>query len=77
MAGAPTEEALVAAWSDVPVGTEVDVTMDDGSVRRTKTRSVAQMLNNHSAVVWLEGISGCYSLSRVRKVAVLKEPWSS
>lgn len=62
-------EALVRAWKDTPIGTDVIVSMDDGSETRTKTRSEAQMMGGHSAVIWLEGISGCYHLKRVRKVA--------
>lgn len=49
-----------------PVGTEVIVNMDSGEQRRTKTRSKASVLSGHSAVIWLEGISGCYLLDRVR-----------
>ncbi|MDP1611680.1 MAG: hypothetical protein Q8M11_11530, partial [Sulfuritalea sp.] len=32
---------------------------------RTKTRSDAQVLSGHSAVIWLENVSGCYLLDRV------------
>ncbi len=32
----------------------------------TKTRSAAEILSGHSAVVWLENVRGCYSLDRVR-----------
>lgn len=32
------------------------------------TRSAAQMLGGHSAVVWLEGVSGCVALSHVEAV---------
>lgn len=54
----------VAAWTH-PVGTVVYVTRDNGEVQRTKTRSTAAVMGG-SAVIWLEGIAGCYSLSRVR-----------
>lgn len=60
-------EALVRAWKDVPVGTDVIVTMTDGTEKKTKTRSEAEMMGGHSAVIWLEGISGCYHLKKVRK----------
>lgn len=60
-------EALVRSWKDVPIGTDVIVTKADGSLVKTKTRSEAQMMGGHSAVIWLEGISGCYSLRKVRK----------
>lgn len=39
--------------------------MDDGSDVPSKTRSPAEVLGGHSAVVWLEGTSGCYLLDRV------------
>jgi len=67
--------AAVAAWNEKhPVGTEVTVELDSGEIRATTTRSAAQMLgaepskNNpgHTAVIFLDGISGCYLLSRVR-----------
>jgi hypothetical protein len=66
---------LVRQWNTLyPVGTEVTVEMDSGEIRATKTRSDAQMLGaeairndaGHTAVIWLDGIEGCYSLSRVR-----------
>jgi hypothetical protein len=51
-----------------PVGQAVTVRRDGGDITTTKTRSEAQMLSGHSAVIWLEGISGCYLLSRVTPV---------
>lgn len=65
-----TAHREVAAWTH-PVGTVVDVTRDDGTVQRTRTRSAAAVMCG-SAVIWLEGISGCYRLSRV-SVAVESE----
>jgi len=65
----------VKNWNEShPIGTEVSVEMDSGELRETKTRSAAQMLGaepsrgdlGHTAVIFLEGISGCYLLSRVR-----------
>jgi len=65
----------VEKWNEGhPIGTEVSVEMDTGELRATKTRSKAQMLGvepsrndpGHTAVIFLEGISGCYLLSRVR-----------
>lgn len=59
----------VKVWNERhPVGTAVKVLRDDGSVMPTKTRSKATLLGGHSAVIWLEGISGCYSLGRVEAV---------
>jgi len=31
----------------------------------TRTRSDAQILSGHSAVIWLDNVSGCYLLDRV------------
>lgn len=49
-----------------PVGTEVLLLKDNGDVLETATRSPAQVLSGHSAVVWLENVTGCYLLERVR-----------
>jgi hypothetical protein len=65
--------ALVEKWKDVPEGTPVIVTKDDGSEFHTKTRSIPWMLGassqhlGHTAVIMVEGISGGYGLWRVRK----------
>jgi hypothetical protein len=57
------------AWNAKhPVGTEVRIRLDSGHIQDTKTRSEAQMLSGHTAVIWLEGISGCYMLDRVSPV---------
>ena len=48
-----------------PVGTEVVVTLDNGKEIQTKTRSEPGIVGG-CQVIWLEGISGCYLLSRVR-----------
>ncbi len=63
---------LVEAWNkEHPIGTKVVVTLSD-EIRHTKTRSKAQMLGasgdypGHTAVIWLEGIAGCYTLERVK-----------
>lgn len=61
------QERMVEYWnSHHPVGTHVEVVRDNGTIQRTKTRSKAQMLAGHTAVVWLDGIAGCYSLERCR-----------
>lgn len=52
-----------------PVGATVTVLLDGGEVRETITTSEAQVLSGHSAVIWLEGIRGCYSLERVTPAA--------
>lgn len=63
---------LVEKWKGVPVGTPVIVTKDLGEQFETKTRSEPWMLGassrgpGHTAVIMVEGISGGYSLERVR-----------
>jgi hypothetical protein len=47
---------------------EVEVTLDFGEVITTKTRKNAHLLGGHTPVIWLEGISGCYRLDRVRPI---------
>ena len=47
------------------VGVPVSVRLDSGEIRETITTSEAQVLSGHSAVIWLEGVSGCYLLERV------------
>lgn len=60
------QQALVDEFNRVhAIGAAVILTKDTGEVR-TKTRSAAQVLSGHSAVVWLEGVAGCYALDRVR-----------
>jgi hypothetical protein len=50
------------------VGQKVSVRKDDGAGILTVTRSKAEVLSGHSAVIWLEGISGCYLLDRVTPI---------
>lgn len=49
-----------------PVGTEVIRTDDFGKTHLTKTRSQAQVLSGHTAVIWVEGYTGCYRLDRIQ-----------
>lgn len=51
------------------IGQAVTVRKDDGEGLATVTRSQAQVLSGHSAVIWLEGISGCYLLDRIIPMA--------
>lgn len=51
-----------------PVGQPVILQRDTGEQLRTVTRSEAQILSGHSAVIWVEGASGCYLLDRVTPV---------
>ncbi|NIJ07201.1 hypothetical protein FHS31_000797 [Sphingomonas vulcanisoli] len=48
-----------------PVGQAVSMRHDAGDERVTKTRSKAEVLSGHAAVIWLEGVSGCYLLDRI------------
>lgn len=58
--------AIVDVWNDEnPPGTAVIVVKDDGTRSNMKTTSLAVVLGGHTPVVWLDGISGCYSLDRV------------
>jgi hypothetical protein len=67
MAQKRLKQADCDAWNAKhPIGTQVDVRMDNGETTRTITRSPAEMLGGHTAVVWLEGIRGCYMLDRVK-----------
>ena len=61
------EDALCAvnAWNATyPVGTYVEVRLDDGSIRKTFTIERASVLGGHTAVAWLHGFFGCYRLDR-------------
>lgn len=59
----------VSQWNAAhPEGTPVTVTLDSGRRVETRTRSRAAVLGNHTAVVWLAGITGCYALERVTPV---------
>lgn len=50
------------------VGTPVLVQRDNGEILATKTRSEAAVMASGVAVVWVEGIAGCYLLDRVRAI---------
>lgn len=61
------QQSLVDAWKCVPKGTRVVVRKDDGQEYLTVVDAPALMLGGHTAVIWLDGISGCFALERVRK----------
>lgn len=62
----PTPQLEVDVWNKCnPIGTPVKVRKDNGETVATVTRSRAEVLSGHSAVIWLDGISGCYALDRV------------
>jgi hypothetical protein len=51
-----------------PLGSSVDLLKDNGQILRTVTRSHAEVLEGHSAVIWVRGVAGCYLLERVTPV---------
>jgi hypothetical protein len=66
----PTPEQQVFVWNrSVAVGDEVDYTSYPGApVVRRRTRTEAQVLSGHTAVVWLEDTSGCVCISHCKPV---------
>jgi hypothetical protein len=48
------------------IGSPVPVALDLGRTLDTATRSEAVLLGGHTAVVWLEDVSGAYALDKVR-----------
>ncbi len=67
--GAAQQERMVKEWNKLHgIGCKVEVTRDLGETQQTTTRSEAQMLGDHTAVIWLDGISGCYALERVKAI---------
>lgn len=69
------EQGKVAAWNSVhAVGTEVSVLLDDGQKLRTKTTAPASLLGGHTAVCWLENVSGAYRLDRCTAVSASSLP---
>ena len=54
-------QAEVDAFNaQTPLGSEVDFFDYEGApLKRYKTRTEAQILSGHTAVVWLEGKAGC------------------
>lgn len=61
-----TATKQVDAWNTInPIGTPVDVRLDDGTIFKTKTRSKAWVVGGPTAVVLVKGIRGGYLLDRV------------
>jgi hypothetical protein len=78
---APTREALQALCDafnfECSIGSPVAVNIDGRTKPLiTTTRSAAQVLSGHSAVVWLEGVSGCYDLEHVAPITSPGEAWA-
>jgi hypothetical protein len=72
----PNPKQLQAACdrfnSEIKVGQDVIVELDGGAEKATRTTSEAQVLSGHTAVVWLDGVSGCYIIERVRATTATK-----
>ncbi|HEX2886799.1 hypothetical protein [Vineibacter terrae] len=65
-ATAASLQRTVDRWNaQHPVSTAVIVRRDSGELQLTSTRSAAWVMSGHSAVILLNGISGCYHLDRV------------
>jgi len=58
--------ASIDSWNcNNAVGTPVNYRTDAGTIVKTKTRSPAEVLGNHTPVIWLAGVGGCVALDRV------------
>lgn len=58
----------VAEWNEThPVGTPVTYWpgVREGNGKASRTRTPAQVLNGHTAVVWVDGYSSCIALTHV------------
>jgi|GEM_PF-698119 len=78
---APSRESLQAECDvfnfDCRVGGRVAVKIDGTDKPLiTTTRTEAQILSGHTAVVWLDGVSGCYCLSHVTPIPVEDDAWA-
>lgn len=68
-----TQQQVDAFNAQFQVGSEVMLKKDFVETPiRTKTTSEAFILSGHTAVVFLEGVSGCYMVSHVSPVATGK-----
>jgi len=54
-------------WT-APIGTPVEVTLDDGKKLRAITHSMPWLLGGETPVILVEGITGGYLLTRVRVI---------
>ena len=67
----PSQEELkrqCEGWNMAnPIGTPVEYHSIIGhpAFRMTRTRTVAQVLSGHTAVVWVDGMAGCVALAAV------------
>ena len=57
------------------VGDAVAVMLDGAETPfHTTTLTKAQVMCGHSAVIWMNGVSGCYLLDRVTPLSELSKP---
>ncbi len=66
---------MVDAWNlTVKVGDCVDYReYPEAAPQRLKTRTMAQVLSGHTAVVWLDGKSGCVCIEACKPVPLERE----
>lgn len=66
-------QKAVDDWNQsIKVGDEIEYypLTDEPTCTRHKTRSEAIVLSGHTAVVWLEGRSGCVALDHCKRVPI-------
>lgn len=66
-----SQATLVRKWNErFPVGTRVRywTGLREGIGKTGLTETQAQLLSGHTAVVWVEGCSGCVALSHVEQI---------
>lgn len=64
-------ERLCMNWNGTyPIGTEVEYhsVIGEAAHKITRTRSAAYVLSGHTAVLFVEGVSGCVALDAVDPV---------
>lgn len=74
----PNPQIEVAAWNaSVQVGDQVDYyeVVGMSEPKRFTTRTPAEVLSGHTAVVWLEGKSGCVAISHCRPATHCRAGW--
>lgn len=68
----PKQTRAIENWNaSVPVGANVAYRNDRGETVHTTTRTPAEVLGGHSAVVWLDNVRGCVALDRVTHISNL------
>jgi hypothetical protein len=61
-----TPDQIVEEWNvKHPVGTRVYVIRDNGEIMATHTTRQPMILGGDTPIVWIEGVSGCWSLDQV------------